>query len=1082
MTIAALPISRTKVIVPKLRPEVVHRSRLLALFGDLLDKKLILITAPAGYGKTTLMIDFAKWAEMPVCWLSLDALDKDPQRFIAYLLAAIGERYPKFGKQSIAELRSVTNLALDSERLLSTITNEIYDQIDEHFALVIDDYHLVDPIPAIREFLSHFTNLVGENCHVILASRRLPTLPDIALMVARQQVGGFDLEQLAFRHEEIRLLVEKTQGMRPADQVVDELLHQTEGWITGLLLAISGAGRAEPIHTDTAYKTNLYHAARSAGVTLTGYFDQQILAPQPAELREFLLQSSLLQEFDVDLCNAVLGAGRWKDLIETIQRNNLFILQVGLNGQWLRYHRLFQEFLQERMQHDEPDVARAILGRLADVYEEQGEWEKAHAVYQQFANAGLLAGLLERSGTALLLSERLVTLAGWLDELPASLLRERPALQSLKAALLCARGEGRSALAMLDQAIPELENKNIIPDLGLGYVRRAAAFRLTGEYSLSIKDTEAALNLCGNRSDMLSVLAEAQLFKGISLNSLGQTIEAIASYQEALHRFQQLNEAQSIARVQMCLGDSYQNIHNYQAAQNAYELALNEWQKESNLSWQANVLNSLGVMFHQQGDYERAVRSFEEGLTCARRGASSIREALLLTSLGDIYIDLDEFGPAGLAFTNAAHISNRISYQFLSSYLNLAQARLARHLGHYKEASVFLAKCESSLRSHGTDPERGHFHLERGRLRLMEKNSDASRVDFRSALDLFNKSSQLPDARICKIWLAACAVEEGSESASADLQEALKPVPDGERQVPFLQEMRHARSWLIKLREDDEIRPQLDPWLEKISLEEKRLNSLRKQLRRLLTSVPIQAPELNIQAFGKTRVRVNGKVVTVKQWRTSSVRELFFFFLSRTHPISKDEIGEILWTESNPEQLKLRFKNELYRLRHALGQDVIVFEDNLYSFNRLLDFDYDVENFESHLAKARLAIKSEEKVKHLQAAVSLHQGPYIKDVDATWALVMRERLEQACLEAYKELAELQFRSGEIQAALQACQDALKIDSCREDFHRLAMQLHAHKGDRLGVIWQYQACREAMRTELDLTISEETEALYQRLIA
>ena len=266
MSIPVLPISRTKVIVPKLRPEILRRSRLLALFSDLLDKKLILVTAPAGYGKTTLLIDYSNWAEIPICWLSLDALDKDPQRFITYLIAAVAEQFPNFGRRSNADLRSVTSLAQDSEHLLSTLVNEIYDQIDEHFALVIDDYHEVDSIQVIRDFLSRFIYLAGENCHVILVSRRLPTLPDITLMVARQQVVGFDLEQLSFRREEIHLLLEKNQGMKPADQVVEELIRQTEGWITGLLLSASGAECHMQVPASNMSRANLYHAARSVGV------------------------------------------------------------------------------------------------------------------------------------------------------------------------------------------------------------------------------------------------------------------------------------------------------------------------------------------------------------------------------------------------------------------------------------------------------------------------------------------------------------------------------------------------------------------------------------------------------------------------------------------------------------------------------------------------------------------------------------------------------------------------------------------------------------------------------------------------
>ena len=202
--VAEIPVSRTKIVIPTLRPEILHRSRLLALFDNLLDRKLIIIAAPAGYGKTSLLADFARQSEIPICWLSLDALDQDPQRFCAYLIAALEQRFPKFGKQSKAVLKSLVSLDHDMERILAVLVNEISSQIDQHFTLVVDDYQFVDSVPDVRNLFSRFIYLVGENCHIVLSSRRVPALPDITLMVARQQVGGFDLEELAFRPNEIR--------------------------------------------------------------------------------------------------------------------------------------------------------------------------------------------------------------------------------------------------------------------------------------------------------------------------------------------------------------------------------------------------------------------------------------------------------------------------------------------------------------------------------------------------------------------------------------------------------------------------------------------------------------------------------------------------------------------------------------------------------------------------------------------------------------------------------------------------------------------------------------------------------------
>jgi len=279
-----IPINRTKVVIPTLRPEILHRARLLALFDFLLEKKLILMTAPAGYGKTSLLVDFARQAGMPVGWLSLDALDKDPQRFFTYIIAALAECFPNFGKRSNAVVRTITSFEQDSERLLSSLINEVADQIDEHFVLVVDDYQFVDFIPNIRDLFSRFVSMVGENCHVILSSRRLPTLPDITLMVARQQVSGFDLEELAFRRDEISTLFEKNYGVKLAEEAAEELVRQTEGWITGLHLSASEVRRAAPDPSTAVLMASRMRAARATGVDLAVYLDQQVLSQQSPEL------------------------------------------------------------------------------------------------------------------------------------------------------------------------------------------------------------------------------------------------------------------------------------------------------------------------------------------------------------------------------------------------------------------------------------------------------------------------------------------------------------------------------------------------------------------------------------------------------------------------------------------------------------------------------------------------------------------------------------------------------------------------------------------------------------------------------
>jgi len=1066
------PVSRTKIVIPTLRPEILHRARLLAKFDELLDKKLILVTAPAGYGKTSVLIDFAHQSEMPICWFSLDALDQDPVRFFTYLIAALELRFPKFGSQSGAVLKSLVNLEQDAERLLTMIVNEIDSQIDQHFALVVDDYQFIDSFADVRNLFSRFIYLVGENCHIILSSRRLPNLPDFTNMVARQQVGGFDLEQLAFRTDEICSLFEKNYKLTLSEEGLEELMLQTEGWITGLILSAYDPTQAIPDMTT---------AARIVGVDLSGYLEQQILTPQTPEMRKFLMETSLFEEFDARLCEAVFGDGDWKKLIKLIRQDNLFTLPVGPGGKWLRYHPLFREFLQHRIEDEDPDREKTILLRLAEVYTEQQDWERGHAIYQKWGDQDQLADMLEVAGRPMLLSEHLFTLRTWLEELSPALLQQRPVLLTYMGTVLSTIGQGDRALAILDRIIPVFQENNDIHGLAFAFVSRAAAYRLVGDYASSLQDVDEALQLKDDNPDSQFIFAEAKRFKAISLHDLGRMPESIQLQEEVLKQYQFLKDRQRAAYVQMELGMSYRAIGNYPAALSAYEQVRAEWKRESNLPSQADALNSLGVLYHNLGEYEKAVKAFEGGLESARKSHGIWQESFLLTSLGDLFTDLDEYESASKAYLDAAEVAQSVNFQRLKNYLGLAQVRLARLSNQTEKAQLYLETIEESVRKSGSNFDSGFFHFERGCLQVMNGELGPANIDLEQALNYFRFGGYGAEAAWSQVWLAAADLKSGRTAmARTKLQESLGFDPLNPVYHSLTQVVRRALPWLEVPHPEDGISLILTPWLNRIKKIEAQLPAQRKRLRKILTSVPIQKCQLSIRAFGRTQVRVKGELVTSAQWKTAATRELFFYLLTASHPLTKEEIGEALWPEFDPAQLKLYFKNNLYRLRRALGEKVILFEENLYRFNHYIDYEYDVEDFITHQAQARGTENLQEKILHLRAATQVRNGLYLQDLDGTWVLPERQHLENAWQESMQDLAESERRAGDLKAAIQTCQEALKVDTCAEDLHCLAMQIHFERGDRLAVIWQYQECCRALKTELNVEPSETTRTLYNRL--
>jgi ATP/maltotriose-dependent transcriptional regulator MalT len=413
---------------------------------------------------------------------------------------------------------------------VATLVNEIYAHIPQHFVLVLDDYHLIFDVPIIQSFLSRFLQLVDENCHLIISSRALTQLPDLPLMVARDMVGGLDLSELAFRVDEIQALFAQNYNMHISDDTAQELVKETEGWITGLQLSSLGIAQG---------MADRLRVARAAGVGLFDYLGQQVLDQQPEEIRFFLLRSSLLEEFDAALCEEVFGElyperKKWRQWIELVIQRNLFALPVGIESGWVRYHHLFRDFLQDHLQKEHPDEIPPILVNLAKAYEAHNEWEKAYDIQKRLGEVNELVGLIERAAPHLITHAR-VTLDTWLKELSPSILSTRPGILSIRGALLHMQGSSSEGLELLNKAeavFRKTGNPNGLLESTL--VRRAAIHHLFGEYTAALQDANEALELTESSDQMQTIHALALRQKGLILFRQGHSRQAVKILERAL--------------------------------------------------------------------------------------------------------------------------------------------------------------------------------------------------------------------------------------------------------------------------------------------------------------------------------------------------------------------------------------------------------------------------------------------------------------------------------------------------------------------------------------------------------------------
>ncbi|MBI5944905.1 MAG: tetratricopeptide repeat protein [Chloroflexi bacterium] len=1069
----SIPVSKTKIVLPRRRAGYVTRKRLLDLLFDSLDKKLVFISAPAGYGKTSLLIDLAQQSELPCCWLALDEMDREPQRFIAYLIASITERFPEFGSKSASMLASLTSFEQDVERMLVTLVNETYEQIHEHFILVLDDFHLVENVQPILAFVNRFIQLVDENCHIIISSRILTSMPDLSLMVAREQVTGLGFSDLAFNVEEIQAFFAQNKNLQISDEEAENMIEKTEGWITGLQFSAVGGASAEFIKPATG-----------TGVGLSDFLGQQVLDRQSPALREFLLRTSMLGEFDAPLCQAVLAPlyvepQNWQGLISEVVQNNIFVLPVGADGRWMRYHHLFRDFLRTRFEQAHPAEVKPILMNLGRAFENLEEWEKAYYIYRQLNDREILAEMIERASTSML-KRAIVTLESWLGDLPPSMLRTRPGLLSIRGAIIYMKGNLREGLSLLDQAEHIFRSDKNLPGLAMTLARRGVAYRFIGDFTASLQDANEVIEMTEARDDLQTLYAEALRVKGLALYRLGQARQAVDFFEKSLNLYYRLNDTSSIPILLMETGMIYNALGNYAEAGASYERALQIWRKEGNLSWQANLLNNLGVLRHFQGDYEKASLAYEEGMVCAQRSGYTRMEAVIAIGLGDMYAELEDILAAQSNYLHAQEIVQGMNDRFLLFYLTTAQASLALLQKNSMIARQKLEDAAARIQSSDSLYENGLLNLGWGRLSLMEGESLRAVDELEEAEHCFTEDGRKMESDASRVWLAAAYYQTNYYEAARKIINTLTG-RHGQISESILVAAHQARTWMNGLQRDAEVGRAVGDLLTRAGRMAAKLPALKRQLHRMSHVVEIPNPHLIIHAFGKVSVTVGGRPLTHSDWQTQSVRDLFFYFLTSQKPLTKEQVGLTLWPEiDEPQKIKLRFKNDVYRLRRAVGQEVIAYENIYYRFNRALDFEYDVEAFESFLARAKSTANLEEQIEHYQKAVELVKGSFLEDIHADWATLEREHLHQAFITALLTLAELFLKKALPEPALATCQRVLKHEPANEAAYCLTMQIYHRIGDRASIIRTYETYQEVMLRQLGFLPSKEIEELYLRL--
>lgn len=453
----------TKLFIPNTRSNLVSRPRLIEQLNANLDRRLTLISAPAGFGKTTLIGEWVVDCARPVAWLSLDREDSDPKRFLTYLVAALQTLTLSNNKGIVAEIGKdvlgmlQTTQSTLTDAILTALLNEIAT-IPDDFYLVLDDYHVIDA-KAIDNALTFLLEHSPPQMHLVITTREDPNLP-LARFRAQRQLTEIRVADLRFTKSETARFLNQVMGLHLTEENIVALETRTEGWVAGLqLAAISMQG-----HEDTA---NFIQSFTGSHHFVLDYLVEEVLQQQPENIQTFLLQTSILDHLCGPLCDAVLldPSTPGQETLEYIERSNLFLTPLDNKRHWYRYHHLFADLLRQRLQERSVTPAGEIVG-IAELHIRASKWYEDNGQEVEAFEHAAAANDLERTerlmkggGMPLQFRGAMVPVMQWLQSLPSELMDSRPSLWVAYASTLTILGKPIDSIeAILHSAENALQN------------------------------------------------------------------------------------------------------------------------------------------------------------------------------------------------------------------------------------------------------------------------------------------------------------------------------------------------------------------------------------------------------------------------------------------------------------------------------------------------------------------------------------------------------------------------------------------------------------------------------------------------
>ncbi len=1073
---------RTKLLPPRLAPELLKRPRLTRKLVANLAHPLTLVTANAGTGKTTMVADFVRQHAPQFIWYQLDHTDADPFVFLGYVTHGIEQVVRGFGGITFSYLRqSADELTRQPERAVDVLLNEILDRVERRLVLVLDDYHHLGANTIVHRIVDRLLAYLPDVMHVIIISRDIPPL-SLARPRSQGQLSVIDRDDLLFTDEETQELFRQVFDLEMTTEQLIEYRQRTEGWITALQLVRQRAARRAD-GPRCAGALDLAEILRQSEQDIFDYFAEEVFADEPEQVKQLLMRIALLDRVETHLCAALYPDFDCAFILPALVRRNVFITVASdERGEEYRLHPLFRSFLQRRLRLD---AGRAEIktehSRCADHFLALGQWESGVRCLIKAEDFERAAGVIALRGGEWLSSGALGSLLAFAEALPATVIEKYPRALAYQAEALRLRGEYDAAQKMLHRAASLLQTNGDCEGQAEALRWLATIARRRGDYEAAFELLDKAMELA---AESRSVRVRCGNTRGLCLMAVGDLAAAEREFRAALHLAEEEGDEDYARIIAHNLGLPAMIRGDFGEALRWLRQMLRHESGATSVPRDAAAHLNMARCYLFRGDFT----------ACEKHLASAMEYGQLfnLTALlGEIFEAFGNFYRESKDFSRAAQFYERARRAYEEAGVDLTQQELIEEQAvlYLKAGDLCAARTRidyliSSRAAAGNEMGVMIASLARGRIMLVAGEVLAAEPDLQTASAYFRARGLHYYEAQASIALAACALEREAEG---EMLAHLRRAIDLAVSYDYEHWLRGEVASSARLFAGPEAKTMLPP-----DMREHLATASFNPAAPAIQITAQQVTDLTIKLLGHVEIfRDPAHPLTGEVWNTRRARDILCFVASRPHRrASKDILIDTFWGEADFEVVEKNFHPTISHIRKALNSDqpfkqnFLIYRDGDYQLNPDFAYRIDAEEFDRLTAEGEAARRAGDFsacVKAFEEAVSLYRGEFIQGCYDGWAEEPRAYYRQQYLRILETLADIAQKEGDWMRSLDLAHKILGDDPFREDIHCKAMRAHSALGNRVAIKDQFENLRRLLQKELGVEPSAETSRLYKELV-